>query len=348
MISVIIPCFNASRYLKSAVESIINQSYSNLEIICINDGSTDETLDILETIQKTDSRIRIINNPQNLGLIKTLNKGISIAKGEYIARMDADDISHPERLERQLTYLNANNLDLIGSYCKIITANGHLFCYGPHFPCSEKAILWTSLFESPLAHPTVFGKKEIFDKYHYSEEEFSYVVEDYELWCRMLENGVKVGIIPEFLLSYRRNKGGETFSKAAQQNFNHKKVSYSHMRRLLNYEPNKTFDLRKAIYENNSSINIKEYFEGLENIRNIFYQIFSPNEKETSEIDRWIRQKKILLLQSRMLRGDFSLNIIKLFLHLFFQQTPRIVADNLYSRGLWIKGKLIEYYEAHT
>ena len=120
------------------------------------------------------------------------------------------------------------------------------------------------------------------------------------------------------------------------------------MTQLLNYEPNKTVDLREAIYGNNSSINITEYFEELEAIRNTFYQIFSPNEQEKIEIDRWILQKKILLLQSKILVGNLNLNIIKSFINLSFRQSPHNILENLFSRILWIKGKFIEYYEAHT
>ena len=105
LVSVLMPCYNVELYVEDALTSIMRQTYTNLEIIVINDCSTDNTLSILENIALRDSRIKVISNSSNLKLIDTLNKGVEICSGEYIARMDADDISFPDRIERQVAFL---------------------------------------------------------------------------------------------------------------------------------------------------------------------------------------------------------------------------------------------------
>ena len=106
-ISVIMPAYNAALYIREAIESVLNQSFQNFEFIIINDGSTDETLNIIQSFN--DSRIVLINNSKNLGIIKTRNIGLQLAKGEYIAKMDADDVSLPMIFEIQNAYLDDNS-----------------------------------------------------------------------------------------------------------------------------------------------------------------------------------------------------------------------------------------------
>ena len=108
LVSVIIPCYNAENYVEEAVRSIMTQTYKNLEIIVTDDCSTDNTLKVLRNLAVEDSRIKIIENKENLKIVKSLNNMINIAQGKYIARMDADDISFPERIEKQLAFMDAN------------------------------------------------------------------------------------------------------------------------------------------------------------------------------------------------------------------------------------------------
>src|SRR5688500_300589 len=122
-ISVILPVYNGQLFLKAAIESILNQSYGNFELLIINDGSVDDTEKIIFGFN--DLRIRYIRNERNLGLIATLNKGLDLAKGEYIARMDNDDISLPARLEKQLAYLEENkHVSVLATKLVIINEKG--------------------------------------------------------------------------------------------------------------------------------------------------------------------------------------------------------------------------------
>ena len=108
LVSVIIPCYNAEKYVEEAIRSIMTQTYSNLEIIVTDDCSSDNTLMILETLAAEDSRIKVIKNEKNLKIVKSLNNMIEVAQGKYIARMDADDISLPERIEKQVSFLDSS------------------------------------------------------------------------------------------------------------------------------------------------------------------------------------------------------------------------------------------------
>mgnify|MGYP001807244913 CR=1 FL=1 len=110
LVSVLLPCYNAMPYLREALESIIHQTYTNLEILCINDGSTDETGTVLEEYAATDKRITVIHNETNIKLIRSLNKGIDLSTGEFLARMDSDDVSSPDRIEKELDCLLENEM----------------------------------------------------------------------------------------------------------------------------------------------------------------------------------------------------------------------------------------------
>ena len=123
MISVILPAYNAEKFLREAIDSILGQTYKNFELIVLNDGSTDRTEDII--LAYDDPRIRYVKNEKNLKLIKTLNKGIDLAKGEYIARMDADDISLPRRFEIEVNYLQEHSdIDVVSCFPYNMSMNG--------------------------------------------------------------------------------------------------------------------------------------------------------------------------------------------------------------------------------
>lgn len=224
-ISVIIPCFNAEAHLEEALYSIVKQTYKNIEIICIDDGSVDSTWDILNKFKNNYDKIKLFRNPENQKLIKTLNRAINLATGEYIARMDADDISHLDRLEIQLKYIISNKLDVCGTLAELVNESGR--SYGKlHQICrSPRAIEACSLFGSPLVHPSILIKKEILKNYFYRDDDSCYVAEDYDLWCRLIRNNIKIGIVPKVLLKYRISKQSESLTKKKIMLNNHLNIS---------------------------------------------------------------------------------------------------------------------------
>ena len=148
--SVIMPVYNGEKYLKEAIDSILNQTFSDFEFIIVNDCSSDNTEDIIKSYK--DNRIVYLKNEENSGVATTLNRGLDIAKGEYIARMDADDISLPKRFEKQVDFMDKNkNCIICGSNTELFGAiSGRTYV-----PLTDSAIRATVIFSSPFTHPTV-------------------------------------------------------------------------------------------------------------------------------------------------------------------------------------------------
>lgn len=195
-ISVVMPVYNGERYLKEAMESVLNQTFKDFEFIIINDGSTDSTEKIIQGF--SDPRIVYLDNGGNLGLSRSFNRGIQVARGEYIARMDADDISLPDRFEKQIKFLEANpQIGVLGSNIKIIGTN-KIF----KRPENHKAIKWQSLLSTPVVHPTVMARANILKNNPYDDKLHN--SEDYELWSRLIfEKDAGFANLQEPLLLYR-------------------------------------------------------------------------------------------------------------------------------------------------
>jgi glycosyltransferase involved in cell wall biosynthesis len=211
MVTVLMSVYNGEKFLEEAIESILNQTFSDFEFLIINDGSTDNSVKIIESFE--DSRIRLINNEKNLKLIASLNKGVSLAKGKYIARMDCDDISMPDRLEKEVKYLESNQeYGLVGTWYTVIDGEG-VEKYNRSYPSNNELIKLFLSLNCPLAHGSIMGKTELFKQNAYGSKEH-YAVEDYELWVRMAKT-TKIHNIPEYLFKYRIY--GESFSDSKTQ-----------------------------------------------------------------------------------------------------------------------------------
>lgn len=202
MISVVMSVYNAEKYLDEAIESILNQTYKDFEFIIINDGATDKSLEIIEKYKNQDDRIVLISR-ENRGLIASLNEGIEKARGKYIARMDADDISLPKRFEEQVEFMESENIDICGGNYLSINSDGSLFSLNLT-PQSHELCTLSLVSKVPFAHPTVMIRKEFLEKYslEYGQSNFQ-KAEDLDLWLRMHEKGAKFGNISELILKYR-------------------------------------------------------------------------------------------------------------------------------------------------
>lgn len=212
-ISVIMAVYNERPdLLAKSIESILNQSFINFEFIVINDGMDEETLNMLETYCLKDSRIILLNNSKHIGLTKSLNIAIKKSKGEFIARMDSDDVSLPNRFEEQLNYLLNNKFDLIGSNCDFVDNNGKFLKSKHQFiPKDIKKRLIKGNF---FTHSTLLGKRKIFEELYNENFRRS---QDYEFLLRVISKGYKVGYLEKCLLLYRINDKGVSLRKAKQQ-----------------------------------------------------------------------------------------------------------------------------------
>ena len=201
-VTVLMPAYNAGKYIAESIQSIINQTYGNWELLIVNDGSTDNTVEVVNSFN--DPRIRLLNNPENLRLIKTLNRGLEEAKGEYIARLDSDDNATPNRLQLQVDALDADpDLALVGGRSNVINAQGKLITRGEDafLPSSSEAIRFALMFFNPFRHSAVTFRRDVVRSlggYPLKMQN----VEDFGLWCQLTRNHRTQNLI-ETVCDYR-------------------------------------------------------------------------------------------------------------------------------------------------
>jgi len=204
LITVLLPVYNGEKYLKYAIESVLCQSFSDFEFIIINDGSDDESENIIKKYQQRDNRIIYLKNEKNLGLQRTLNKGLSFSKTNFIARIDSDDTwCDKNKLQKQFDFLQKNpDYALIGTAMKTINENGGEL-QTIRFKTTDKEIRDAILFSSQFAHPSVMISAKALDEIgFYSEEKKHKNVEDYELWLR-IGTKYKFANLSDICLKYR-------------------------------------------------------------------------------------------------------------------------------------------------
>lgn len=222
LISVIICVYNAEKYLYDALDSIEHQSYNHIELVIINDGSTDSSDSIIESFIQL-SRLKVVYYKQlNAGLTVSLNKAIALSSGDYIARMDADDISSLDRIEKSFTFLSNNKLDFICSMAERFNDSGNSLGVVPSSIFQIKNLLSNRILKygNPVVHGTFFAKRKVFENVKYNEAYRT--AQDYDFICNMILNhDYRVGYIPEVLyylrvdeLSSGRKKGGTQLSNA--------------------------------------------------------------------------------------------------------------------------------------
>ncbi|CAN5905267.1 hypothetical protein BH11BAC7_BH11BAC7_28420 [soil metagenome] len=208
LVSVIIPVYNAAEFVKDSVDSILAQTYRDFEIVIINDGSTDNSLAVIECIQ--DVRIKIFSQP-NAGIAAALNKGIALSKGRYIARQDADDISLPLRFEKQVKFLEEHtDYGLIGAYAEIIDRSGKVTDRFLKHATTNMKLQYDLLWNTPFVHPSLMIRKECFEKaggFYTGKDLF----EDYDMWSKIALY-YKIANLPDILLQYRELSTGLSFT----------------------------------------------------------------------------------------------------------------------------------------
>lgn len=210
-LSVLMPVYNASLFLKQAIESILNQTYKDFEFIIINDGSTDNSLEIIKSFN--DSRIKIINNEKNLGIIKSRNIGLESAGGKYIANMDSDDISLPTRFEKQISYFEKHpDTVLLGTRLALIDERNNEIGVWPedYSVITEKELKKTLPIINCLGQPTVMMRADFVKPIGYNDKFIHN--EDWGMWLDVLSMGGKIAKLPEVLLLYRQHTSGTTIN----------------------------------------------------------------------------------------------------------------------------------------
>ena len=225
LISVLMPVFNGERYLRQAIDSILAQTVTDFELIIIDDASTDNTSSMLHSY--ADRRIRLIRHGANLGIVGALNNGLGAANGEFIARMDADDISHPDRFAQQVAFMKKNpRIGLLGSWIRGF--DDVRWQYIERYPENHDEIRTWMMFENPFAHSAMMFRREVIEENQLRYPDNFRYVEDWALWS-LLADKTEFANIQSVLVDYRINKMGtsqtgseiqtRSKSKLMQQNF---------------------------------------------------------------------------------------------------------------------------------
>ena len=233
-ISIVMAVYNEQpTFLKKAIDSILHQTYTDFEFIIIDDGSNDATKKILSLYIKQSPKIKLLTNHKNIGLTKSLNLGIKKSTGQYIARMDSDDISMPERLKQQLNFLLKNNYDFVTSdYSLIDHKERFLSKKTIHISFNAKQQL---LKGNIFIHSTFFGKKEVFEELYNINFKRA---QDYEFLLRIVGKGYTIGNLPKICLKYRINDMGISFKNSREQEWS---AIQARILALKNYGYNKLY-----------------------------------------------------------------------------------------------------------
>lgn len=278
MISVVMPVYNNCEYIEESIKSILNQSYKNYEFIIVNDCSDDQSLEIISKYMKCDNRIVLINKLQNKGIVECLNSGIMQSKGKYIARMDADDISLPTRLEEQINFFDRNNVDILGTWITKFSKEKKLSVVKN--PIIHQDILFSLFFKSAFSHPSVMMRRSVFDYVNYSNE----IAEDYKLWCDLAIKKYKFANIPKILLHYRVHNDQLTLKKKNKNYNSSKNISLyfsknvdDKMNQVLNKYWNNNIKNRKNFSEFCDIIidKLNEYNVSRDYSKIIFYHMYN-------------------------------------------------------------------------
>jgi len=274
LISVIMPVYNSEIYLEEAINSILNQTHKNFEFIIINNGSTDNSLSIIKKFKEKDKRIILIER-KNRSLIESLNDGLSKSKGQYIARMDSDDISLPSRLAKQFSFMENNkSIGVCGTWIEIIDSENKNKV--KKFPQDDQSLKTTLLFSVPFPHPSVMIRASaIKEKFEYTLSYDS--IEDYKLWWDMSKT-TTYSTLPEILLKYRSlpNSVTNTAEKDFDQRMRSTQKVFNEVIKSLGIQNSNEEDKIHFIIGLNERVS--KYKLNVNNVLNYFQKILIANK----------------------------------------------------------------------
>lgn len=202
LISVVMPAFNERPdMIAGAIRSILQQTYTNFELHVFDDSTSDETRAAIDSFS-SDSRVVIHRSAERVGFIKSLNLGLEVSKGKYIARMDGDDFSHSERFEKEVDYLETHSdVMVVGGQMNIMDEDGKITS-SRSYPTGGFKLSLFSCVRNPIAHPTVMMRREVVNK-GYRYDESLKMSEDLDFWLRLMNDGYRIANLPDTVLDYR-------------------------------------------------------------------------------------------------------------------------------------------------
>lgn len=312
LVSVIMPAYNTEKYISEAIDSILNQTYKNFELFIIDDCSTDRTVEIIKTYN--DARIRFIYNEKNYGLVYSLNKCINLAKGKYIARMDSDDVSLPERLSEQVEFMELKpDVSIIGTAFRYSDTKEVV-----QHPEGNDLIKIQLLNNTAFGHPTVMIRKNDLINTNLFYDHSFFPAEDYELWTRMAEKGLKMANLPTVGLIYRRHNAQISSSKQEQQSLLTENIRQKH--RAFYFR--EVLDSKEVDFIGNYSLSI---YESMSFVFKLWSVNASENYFKRSFFNKYLSQYLIQRLnkyelKKSMLNKNYDISFKIWLLKVYFNQ----------------------------
>ena len=302
--SIVMSTHNGELFLADAIESILNQTYKNFEFIIINDASTDKSLKIIKSYN--DDRIIIIDNEKNIFLAASLNKGIKASKGKYIIRMDADDISMPNRISKQVQYMESNpDIGISGTCSEIIGFNPGFIKYSQE----NHIIKYNLLYECHLLHPTIIMRNDVIKKHQLYYNESYRKNQDYELFVRAIDKTI-YGNLADYLIKYRQTEQNIK-REVHDQNKNVIKIQKQLFRKLGLEISEEEINLYKSINYQNYNDHSEIVHKSLKLINKL-----STNNKKTLLFEKTLFDNHLAELFENVCRNstELTFSIIKCYL----------------------------------
>lgn len=299
LVSVVMPVYNAEKYLESAIESILKQTFQNFEFIIINDGSTDGSEIILKKYGQIDARIRLCRS-KHQGISPSLNMGCNLAQGKYIVRMDADDISFPERIAKEVEYMDAHpEIGILGTAEELIDKDGKVIGK-KYFPALPGFIKWSIILGGwCISHPTVMMRRDVVEPLHFYRDEI-FSGQDYDLWSRAIFV-TQITNIPDILLQRRIWAGNHTFKDHQANTQTVIKAMHLAIRRLLErgiseeiitgiLQLERNIPLKRGIFPK-SSQHIKSISTALQQLYSTYIRTNSLSRIEATKVSQDVQKK---------------------------------------------------------
>lgn len=290
-VTVLMSVYNGERYLKDAIDSILSQSYADFEFLIINDGSTDSSEKII--LSYSDKRIRLVNNEKNIGLVNSLNKGLELSSGEYIVRMDCDDISLMNRLSVQVKFMDKHqSVGASGSYYNLMLNGKKAIA---DFPLKSDEIKCFMMFNSPIAHPSVIIRKSVISKNNLKYRSEYIHAEDYDLWSQLSEVS-DLANVSAVLLNYRVHSNQITSNeKLVSQKYESLTGIRTRHLKMINIVPSaEEMNLHHLISDGRKASSTQELLDSEIWLKKMLLQVrnnnkFDSNSFEKIVLERWLR-----------------------------------------------------------
>ena len=309
-VTILLPAYNAALYLRDSLDSIMRQAFKDFDVLLIDDGSMDDTSKIAIEYSNIDRRIKYYKNEKNIGLIKTLNKGLSLAKGEYIVRMDADDIMFDDRLYKQVKYMDSNpECFVCGGQMEYI---GGLTGMAPILPQKYEDLLYLSLINCPLYHPTTIIRNSAIKQFGLKYNDSYKHAEDYKFWSDIIfSHPNSIANIKDVVLFYRISNNQITAKYSDDQDLISKIVRRENVQHVLvPYGIKLPEVVNCEIIEKVSSLIRKEHIDAAEILTLVLCMLYMSMENSYVRIKHFILSKDYSLFVKNSSRIKLGLSVL--------------------------------------